>query len=56
MGQKASAWSQVKLAIEEVLNPGPPSAYSPDLYQQKYSALFEHLYETYGDRGASIYR
>ena len=54
--QKASARSQVKLAIEEMLDQGLPRAYSPDLYQQKCSAVFEHFYETYGDRGASLYQ
>ena len=54
--QKATARSQVKLAIEDVLDHGLPRAYSPDLYQQKCSAVFEHFYETYGDRGVSIYR
>ena len=53
--QKATARSQVKLAIEDLLDHGLPRAYSPDLYQQKCSAVFEHFYETYGDRGASIY-
>ena len=54
--QKATARSQVKLAIEDLLDHGLPRAYSPDLYQQKCSAVFEHFYETYGDRGVSIYR
>lgn len=54
--QKASARSQVKLAIEEVLDQGLPRSYTPDLYKQKCSAVFEHFYETYGDRGVSIYR
>jgi type I restriction enzyme, R subunit len=53
--QKATARSQVKLAIEDLLDHGLPRAYSPDLYQQKCSAVFEHFYETYGDRGVSIY-
>ncbi|NOS83114.1 MAG: type I restriction endonuclease subunit R [Nitrospira sp.] len=53
---KASARSQVKLAIEEVLDHGLPRTYSPDLYQQKCSAVFEHFYETYGDRGVSLYQ
>ena len=53
--QKAAARSQVKLAIEDVLDHGLPRVYSPDLYKQKCSAVFEHLYETYGDRGTSIY-
>ncbi|MGE5709008.1 MAG: type I restriction endonuclease subunit R, partial [Nitrospira sp.] len=52
---KASARSQVKLAIEELLDQGLPRSYTPDLYKQKCSAVFEHFYETYGDRGASIY-
>ncbi len=54
--QKSVARSQVKLAIEEVLDQGLPRAYAPDLYKQKCSAVFEHFYETYGDKGASIYQ
>ena len=54
--QKATARSQVKLAIEDVLDQGLPRSYTPDLYKQKCSAVFEHFYETYGDRGASLYR
>jgi len=54
--QKATARSQVKLAIEELLDQGLPRSYTPDLYKQKCSAVFEHFYEAYGDRGASIYR
>jgi|CXWL01.1.fsa_nt_gi type I restriction enzyme R subunit len=53
--QKATARSQVKLAIEDVLDQGLPRAYTPELYKQKCSATFEHFYETYGDRGASVY-
>ena len=46
---KSTARSQVRLAIEDLLDTGLPRAYSPDLYQQKCSAIFEHFYETYGD-------
>ncbi len=53
--QKASARSQIKLTIEDLLDQGLPRAYTPDLYQQKCSAVFEHVYETYGDRSGSIY-
>ena len=53
--QKATARSQVKLAIEDVLDQGLPRSYTPDLYKQKCTAVFEHFYETYGDRGVSIY-
>jgi type I restriction enzyme R subunit len=51
--QKAAARSQVKLAIEDVLDQGLPRAYAPDLYKQKCTAIFMHVYETYGDRGAT---
>jgi len=54
--QKATARSQVNLAIEDVLDQGLPRSYTPDLYKQKCSTVFEHFYETYGDRGASLYR
>jgi type I restriction enzyme, R subunit len=43
--QKAQARAQVRLAIEDVLDEGLPRAYSPDVYKQKCSALFEHVFE-----------
>ncbi|MDH4304779.1 MAG: type I restriction endonuclease subunit R [Nitrospira sp.] len=53
--QTVAARSRVKLAIEDVLDQGLPPAYTPDLYKQKCSAVFEHVYEAYGARGASLY-
>ena len=53
--QTVTARSRVKLAIEDVLDQGLPRAYTPDLYKQKCSAVFEHVYEAYGDRGVSPY-
>lgn len=53
--QTVTARSRVKLAIEDVLDQGLPRAYTPDLYKQKCSAVFEHFYESYGDKGASLY-
>jgi type I restriction enzyme, R subunit len=53
--QKATARSQVKLAIEDVLDHGLPRGYTPDIYKQKCSAVFVHIYESYGDRGANMY-
>jgi type I restriction enzyme R subunit len=43
--QKAQARSQVRLAIEDSLDDGLPRAYSPELYHQKCSAVFEHVFE-----------
>ncbi|MGE3979147.1 MAG: type I restriction enzyme endonuclease domain-containing protein [Nitrospira sp.] len=54
--QTVSARSRVKLAIEDLLDQGLPRAYNPDLYKQKCSAVFEHVYEMYGEKGASPYR
>jgi type I restriction enzyme R subunit len=53
--QKSSARSQLKIAIEDVLDSGLPRAYTPELYQQKCSSLFEHVYESYPERDAGVY-
>ncbi|MEI7902627.1 MAG: type I restriction endonuclease subunit R, partial [bacterium] len=53
--QKSSARSQVKLTIEDVLDTGLPRAYSPDIYRQKCSAIFEHVYESYPERDVGVY-
>jgi type I restriction enzyme R subunit len=53
--QKATARSQLKLAIEDALDEGLPRAYTPELYQQKCSAVFEHVYESYPERNAGVY-
>jgi len=44
--QKAQARAQIRLAIEDVLDDGLPRAYSAELYRQKCSALFEHVFES----------
>ncbi len=53
--QKAAARSQLRLAIEDALDAGLPHAYARDLYQQKCSAVFEHVYESYPERDAGVY-
>jgi type I restriction enzyme R subunit len=53
--QKSSARSQLKLAIEDVLDTGLPRAYDKPLYAQKCSALFEHVYESYPEHDAGVY-
>jgi type I restriction enzyme R subunit len=53
--QKAAARSQLKLAIEDALDLGLPGAYTPELYTDKCSAVFEHVYESYPERGAGVY-
>ncbi|MGV3774102.1 MAG: type I restriction enzyme endonuclease domain-containing protein [Verrucomicrobiales bacterium] len=53
--QKSTARSQLKLTIEDLLDAGLPRAFSPELYQQKCSAVFEHLYESYPERDGGVY-
>jgi type I restriction enzyme R subunit len=53
--QKSAARSQLKLTIEDMLDTGLPRAYTPELYQQKCSAIFEHVYESYPERNAGVY-
>jgi type I restriction enzyme R subunit len=53
--QKAAARSALRLAIEDTLDSGLPPAYAPEIYRQKCSAVFEHVYESYPERGVGIY-
>ena len=53
--KKSAARSQLRLAIEDALDVGLPEAYAPELYKQKCSAVFEHVYESYPERGVGVY-
>ena len=53
--QKSTARSQPKLAFEDVLDTGLPRAHYKPLCEQKCSALFEHIFESYRERDAGVY-
>ncbi|WP_444633245.1 type I restriction endonuclease subunit R [Cupriavidus oxalaticus] len=53
--QKSASCSQLKLAIEDTLDATLPRAYTPELYNQKCTAVFEHVYESYPERDAGVY-
>ena len=53
--QKSTARSQLKLTIEDMLDSGLPRAFTPELYKQKCSAVFEHVYESYPEAGRGVY-
>lgn len=53
--QKSTARSQLKLAIEDTLDLGLPRAYTPELFNLKCSAVFEHVYESYPERDSGVY-
>ena len=46
--QKSASRSQMRLSIEDTLDEGLPPAYTPEMYKDKCSRLFEHVYEVYG--------
>ncbi|NBO66522.1 MAG: DUF3387 domain-containing protein, partial [Acidobacteria bacterium] len=52
--QKSAARSMLKLAIEDTLD-SLPDSYDPQLYAQKCSVLFEHVYECYPERNTGVY-
>lgn len=53
--QKSTARSQIKLAIEDTLDADLPRPYTTELFHQKCSAVFEHMYESYPERGMGVY-
>jgi type I restriction enzyme R subunit len=53
--QKSTARSQLKLTIEDTLDISLPRVYTPELYHQKCSAVFEHVYECYPERNLGVY-
>ena len=53
--KRQSSRAGVEDAIKGLLDAGLPRVYSPELYQKKCSAVFEHVYESYADQGDNIY-
>ena len=53
--KRQASRAQVEGAIKDLLDSGLPSKYTPDIYQQKCSAVFEHFYESYPQMDANIY-
>jgi type I restriction enzyme R subunit len=47
--------SHLKLAIEDALDAGLPRAYTLEIYKQKCSAVFEHVYESYPEQDVGVY-
>jgi type I restriction enzyme, R subunit len=45
----------VRVTIENMLDAGLPTAYTPELYQQKSMAVYEHVCDAYYGAGRSVY-
>ncbi len=53
--KRQSSRARVGEAIKDLLEDGLPPGYTPELYQQKCSTLFEHFYESYPESGTGVY-
>jgi type I restriction enzyme R subunit len=47
--------ANVQLTIQQILDKGLPSVYTPDVFQNKCDRVYEHVYENYFGDGMSIY-
>jgi len=47
---RAYVYTTVKTLLDDL-----PRAYTPELYQQKCDAVYQHFYDSYQGEGASIY-
>ncbi|MCJ7771976.1 MAG: type I restriction endonuclease subunit R, partial [Desulfobacterales bacterium] len=47
--------AQVRVTIEDIFDRGLPQAYTPELYQKKCDAVYQHVYDSYFGAGKSIY-
>ena len=51
----AQARAQVKLTVENILDDELPEPYTPELFNQKSEAVYQHIYDSYYGEGKSIY-
>ena len=47
--------AQVRLAVGNILDKGLPQPYTPELFNQKSEAIYQHIYDSYYGEGKSIY-
>jgi len=53
--KRQASQAKVRDAIKDLLDAGLPRAYTPELYNQKCSSVFEHIYECYPQSGEGVY-
>ena len=47
--------AQVRVTIEDIFDRGLPQVYTPELYQKKCDAMYQHVYDSYYGAGKSVY-
>jgi type I restriction enzyme, R subunit len=53
--KRQQARAEVQVSIEKLLDQGLPRAYTPELFEQKATAVFQHVYDAYYGAGRSVY-
>lgn len=53
--KRQQARAEVRVTIEKVLDHGLPRIYTPQLFEQKTTAVFQHIYDSYYGEGRSAY-
>jgi type I restriction enzyme R subunit len=53
--KRQQARAEVRVTIEKLLDQGLPKAYTPELFEQKTTAVFQHVYDAYYGAGHSVY-
>ncbi|GAB6061169.1 HsdR family type I site-specific deoxyribonuclease [Desulfonatronum parangueonense] len=53
--KRQQARAEVRVTIEKVLDAGLPRIYTPELFNQKSSAVYQHVYDAYFGDGGSVY-
>ena len=53
--KRQQARAQVRVTIKKVQDRGLPQAYTPQIYETKTDAVFQHIYDCYYGAGKSIY-
>jgi len=53
--KRQQARAEVRVSIEKLLDQGLPRAYTPELFEQKATAVFQHVYDAYYGAGRSVY-
>jgi type I restriction enzyme R subunit len=53
--KRQQARAEVRVTIEKILDQGLPRVYTPELFEQKTTAVFQHVYDAYFGAGRSVY-
>jgi type I restriction enzyme R subunit len=53
--KRQQARAEVRVTIEKLLDQRLPSVYTPELFEEKTTAIFQHVYDAYYGAGRSVY-